>query len=103
MVSLGGGGGGGGGGQSSVSHAHIGEGSGLILRNSYLSRTFIFISIFLLAPEEGLYSNRNIGQFVSIYNFFALFFCLLLHRLAIRISLPFHIFLILRYVIWIGS
>ena len=28
-------------------------------------RTFIFISIFS-APEEGLSSNRNIGQFVEI-------------------------------------
>ena len=27
------------------------------------------------------------------YTFFVLFFCLLLHRLAVRISLPFHIFL----------
>ena len=30
--------------------------------------------------------------FINIY-FFALFFCLLFHRLAVRISLPFHIFL----------
>ena len=30
------------------------------------SRTFIFISIFL-APEEGLSSNRNIGQFVYFF------------------------------------
>ena len=25
---------------------------------------FSFIFIFLLVPEEGLFSNRNIGQFV---------------------------------------
>ena len=27
-------------------------------------KTNLFIFIFLLAPEEGLFSNRNIGQFV---------------------------------------
>ena len=33
-----------------------------------------------------------IFMFQSVY-FFIIFFCLLLHRLAVRISLPFHIFL----------
>ena len=47
--------------------------------------------IFLLAPVEGLFSNRNIGKLFK-YIFFVLFFCLLLHRPAVRISLPFHIF-----------
>ena len=32
---------------------------------------------------------RNLFKYI----FFVLFFCLLLHRLAVRISLPFHIFL----------
>ena len=27
-------------------------------------KAFSFTFIFLLAPEEGLFSNRNIGQFV---------------------------------------
>ena len=27
-------------------------------------QTFSFISIFLLAPEKGLFSNRNIGHFL---------------------------------------
>ena len=41
-----------------------------------------------LAPR--VLSNRNIGQIcVNIY-FFVLFFCLLLHRLPVRISLPFY-------------
>ena len=97
----------------------------LYLNNSVW--TFSFIFLFLLAPEEGLFSNRNIGQFVE-YIFFVLLFCLLLHSLwtglwssgelgrgesekapilaiffpnrepvlhgfAVRISLPFHIFL----------
>ena len=31
---------------------------------------------------------------LNMYIFFVLFFCLLLHRLAVRISLPFHIFLL---------
>ena len=40
--------------------------------NFFLPRTFSFISIFL-APEEGLFSKQNIGQFVYIY-FFVYFF-----------------------------
>ena len=57
---------------------------------------FSVILIFLLASEEGLFSDRNIGQFVKVYIFFGLlFFCLLL-RSAVRISLPFHISLTLN-------
>ena len=57
------------------------------------SNSFSFISIFLLAPEEGLFSVTEIlGNFFKHKYFFVLFFCLLLHRLAVRISLPFHIF-----------
>ena len=39
-------------------------------------QTFSFISIFLLAPEKGLFSNRNIGHFLEIYIFLFFFFCL---------------------------
>ena len=42
----------------------------LYLNNSVW--TFSFIFLFLLAPEEGLFSNRNIGQFVEY-----IFFCLI--------------------------
>ena len=56
---------------------------------------FSVILIFLLASEEGLFSDRNIGQFVKVYIFFGLFFCLLL-RSAVRISLPFYISLTLN-------
>ena len=38
---------------------------------------------FILAPEDGLFSNRNIGQICLNYIFLLLFFCLLLHRLAV--------------------
>ena len=44
-----------------------------------------------LAPR--VLSNRNIGQICLNIYFFVLFFCLLLHRLAVRISLPFYDFL----------
>ena len=50
----------------------------LYLNNSVW--TFSFIFLFLLAPEEGLFSNRNIGQSVE-YIFFVLLFCLLLYSL----------------------
>ena len=43
--------------------------------------------------KEGLSSNRNIGQFFLNIYCFVLSFCLLLHRLSVRISLPFYIFL----------
>ena len=36
--------------------------SSQICPGSIARKSFIFI--FLLAPEEGLFSNRNIGQFV---------------------------------------
>ena len=58
-------------------------------------RTFSFIFILLLAPEEGLLfclETEILGSLFR-YIFFVLFFCLLLHRLAVRISLPLHIFL----------
>ena len=57
------------------------------------SRNFSFILIFLLAPE-GLFSNRNIGQVCTYFLFYS-FVTLLLHRLAVRISLPFYDFLFL--------
>ena len=57
----------------------------LSLYTNISNKPFSFIFILSLAPEEGLFSNRNIKQFVS-------FFCLFLQRLAVRISLPFHIF-----------
>ena len=47
-------------------------------------KAFSFIFIFLLAAAEGLFPNRNINNV-----FFVLFFCLLLDRLAVRISLKF--------------
>ena len=58
-------------------------------------RTFSFIFILLLAPEEGLLfflKPKYWAVCLDIY-FFVLFFCLLLHRLAVIISLPLHIFL----------
>ena len=39
--------------------------SSQICLGSIARKSFIFI--FLLAPEEGLFSNRNIGQFFKIY------------------------------------
>ena len=62
------------------------------------------ILIFLLAPEESLFSNRNIGQIcLNIYIYF-LFFRSLLHRPGVRISLPFYDFLqviiVLMQVYW---
>ena len=40
-----------------------------------LKRTFSFILIFLLAPDEGLFSNRNIGQIcLNIYFCFIILF-----------------------------
>ena len=50
----------------------------------------IFIFIFL-ATEEGSFSNRNIGQICIKRYIFVLFFRLLLHRLAVRITSAFHI------------
>ena len=38
-------------------------------------------------------SGSLTGLYKNIYIFFVLCFCLLLHRLAVRIRLPFHIFL----------
>ena len=38
-------------------------------------------------------SSSPTGLYKKIYIFFVLFFCLRLHRLAVRVSLPFHIFL----------
>ena len=36
----------------------------------HILKSFLaFFFIFLLAPEEGLSSNRNIGQFVEIFIF----------------------------------
>ena len=52
----------------------------------------VYISIVLLTPEEGLFANRNIGQYNII-----MYFCFILlftSSSACRdwISLPFHIF-----------
>ena len=50
---------------------------------------------FSFSPEEGLFSKRNIGQIclsIQLCIFFVVLFCLLLHCLALRISLPLYIF-----------
>ena len=52
---------------------------------------FLFLSSFFLATEEGLFSNRNIEQICIKMYIFCFIFSLLLHRLAVRITLAFHI------------
>ena len=47
--------------------------------------------IFLLAPEEGLSFKPKYWANLFKDTFFVLLFCLLLHRLAVRICLPFYI------------
>ena len=62
----------------------------------FICKEILVSSSFFCYPEEGLFSNRNIGQIcLDIY-----MFCLLPQRLqlAVRISLPFHIFAFLRYL-----
>ena len=39
--------------------------------------TFSFIFIFPLVPEEGLFSNRNIGQLVCIFLFYSFVYFLI--------------------------
>ena len=43
-----------------------------------------------------MYIFKQIAQLPNLfkYVYFVLLFCVLLHRLAVRISLPFHIFLL---------
>ena len=47
---------------------------------------------FLLAPEEGLSFKPKCWANLFKYIFFGLFLFLLLHRLDVRISLPFYTF-----------
>ena len=60
---------------------------------SFMSFLKYWLSLhsFLLATEEVVFKPKYWAICLNII--FVLFFCLLLHRLAVRISLPFHIFL----------
>ena len=58
-----------------------------------------------LLPHKRLIGMGNLFKYIYIYIYiyiFVLLFCLLLHRLAVRISLPFHIVL-MGMCRWTGS
>ena len=50
-------------------------------------------NVGVLPLEKVCFLTEILGNLFKYICFFVLFFCLLLHRLAVRISLPFHIFL----------
>ena len=60
------------------------------IQTSFLFEFWLHV-FFLLAPEEGLFFKPKYWQICLNIYIFVLFFCLL-HRLAVRISLPFYIF-----------
>ena len=66
-----------------------------IIRKKNTDVVFVWVLasrfFFLLAPEEGLFFKPKYWQICLNIYIFVLFFCLL-HRLAVRISLPFYIF-----------
>ena len=55
---------------------------------------FLFYFHFSFSPlEKVCFQPGILGNYVNTFFFVVLFFCLLLHRPVVRISLPFHIFL----------